>query len=98
MGGILKNDWIEDYKGPWGSQIVFAAKTHQEYIENIEDFVWCMCVSYRGLNKFIRTFEYPIPQCDDAISIIAVGTSVIYIITAYAKHGYHQVIVYKLHR
>ena len=66
-GDILKNDCIEECKIPWGSQILLAAKPHQEHIENIEDFVWRMCVSYHGLNKVTRPFEYPIPQCDDTI-------------------------------
>ena len=57
-----------------------------------------MCVLYLGLNKVTRLFNYPIPQCDDAIPIIAVGKSVIYIITVDKKQGYHKVIVYKLHR
>ena len=98
IGNLLKTDCIEECKGPWGSQIVPAKKTHQENVEKIKDFFWRMCVSYRGLNIVTRTFEYPIPRCDDSISNIAVGASAIYIITADAKQGYHQVIVYKLHR
>ena len=62
IGDLLNNDCIEDYKGPRGSQIVLAENPHQEHMENIEDFVWRMCVSYRGLNKVTRPFEYPIPQ------------------------------------
>ena len=57
-----------------------------------------MCVFYRGLNKVTRTFEYPIPRCDDAISIISVGASVVYIIILDTRQVYHQVTVYKLHR
>ena len=47
--------------------MVLPEKPHQEHIEKIEYFVWHMCVLYRGLNKVTRPFEYPIPQCDDAI-------------------------------
>ena len=61
IGDMLKNDWIERCKGPWGIHIALVAKAHQEHIENIEDFVWLMCVSYRGLDKVTRPFEYPIP-------------------------------------
>ena len=74
------------------------AKYHQEHEENIEYFVWRVFVSYRGLNKVTRPFKYLIPLCDDAISIIAVGASVIYIITVDTKKGYHQVTFYKLNR
>ena len=98
LGGLLKNDWIEECEGPWGSQIVLAPKPHQESIEDIEDFIWRMCVSYRGLNKVTKPFEYPIPRCDDAITMIIVGENCIYIITVDAKQGYHQVTVYAMHR
>ena len=94
----MKNDWIGECKGPWRGQIELAEKPQQYHIENIEDFVWRMCVLYRGLNRVIRPLEYPIPRCDDAISIIAVGASMIYIITIHVKQGYQQVTVCKLHR
>lgn len=73
---LLDNDWIELCFGPWGSAIVLAAKPHQEHIENIEDFIWRMCVSYRKLNSVTKPFQYPIPRCDDAISIMVVGAIV----------------------
>ena len=90
---LPKNNWIEECKGPWGIHILFAEKPHQEHMENIEDFVWRICILYRVLNKVTRPFEYPIPRCDNAISMIEVGAYVIYIITVDAKQGYHQVIV-----
>ena len=65
--------------------------------KKVEDFVWRLFLSYCGLNKVTRPFEYPIPRCDYSISIIPVGASVLYIITVDAKQGYHQVTVYKLH-
>jgi len=64
---LLANDWIEKCGGAWGSMIVLAAKPHQEHVDDISLFIWRMCVSYRGLNKVTRPFEYPIPRCDDAI-------------------------------
>ena len=90
---LLKNDWIEECEGPWGSIIVLAPKPHQEHVEHIEDFVWRMCVSYRGLNKVTLPFAYPIPRCDDAIAVLNVGGVRIYLITVDAKQGYHQVAV-----
>ena len=89
----MKNDWIEECKVPWRSQIVLAEKTHQEHIENIEYFVWRMCVSYHSPNKITRTSAYTILRCDDTISIIAVNASMIYIVTVEVKQGYHQVTV-----
>ena len=64
---LLANGWIRKCYGPWGSLVVLAPKPHQEDVENIEDFVWRMCVSYRKLNSVTLPFEYPIPRCDDAI-------------------------------
>ena len=49
--------------------IVLTAKPHQEHINNIKHFIWRICVSYRGLNKVTKLFEYPIPRCDDEIHI-----------------------------
>ena len=96
ISGMLKNDCIEECKGPWGTQNVLTEKPLQEHIGKIEDFVWRMFVLYGGLNKKNRPFEYPISQCDDYISMIEVGAYVIYLITVDTKQGYHQVTVNKL--
>lgn len=65
---VLNNDCIEEYAGACGSQIMLAAKAHQENITDIEMFIWHMCVSYRDLNRITRLFEYLILWRDDAIS------------------------------
>ena len=90
---LLKNKWIRKCGGPWGSLIVLAAKPHQEDIENIDDFVWRMCVSYRRLNSITRPFQFPIPRCDDSITILGRGSSVIFIFALDARQGYHQIAV-----
>ena len=90
---LLGNDWIELCFGAWGSSIVLAAKPHQEHVLDIKDFIWRMCVSYRKLNSITKPFQYPIPRCDDAISIMVVGTNCVWIITVDARQGYHQVSV-----
>jgi hypothetical protein len=90
---LLDNDWIYECEGPWGSLIVLAPKPHQEHIDDINKFIWRMCVSYRQLNAITKPFEYPIPRCDDAITILIVGGKAIYIITVDARQGYHQVAV-----
>ena len=89
--GLLANDWIEETKGAWGSIIVLAPKPHQEHIEDIDDFIWRMCVSYRGLNRVTKPFAYPIPRCNDAIGSLNLGPGTIFIITVDARQGYHQV-------
>ena len=90
---LLANDWIEQCGGPWGSRIVLAAKPHQEHVDDIKEFVWRMCVSYRKLNSVTKPFEFPIPRCDDTIAVLEVGGSAVYIITVDARQGYHQVTV-----
>ena len=95
---LLHNRWIERCEGPWGSMIVLAQKPHQEGIINIEDFIWRMCVSYRGLNAVTKPFQFPIPRCDDAVIILGTGAGDIWIISLDARQGYHQVSVRKLDR
>ena len=94
----MSNDCIKKYGGAWGSQIVQAAEPHQEHIDDTKKFAWRMYVSYHGLNKVTKIFEYPIPRCDDAISIFQVGSYSILIITVDAQQGYHQVRVRKIDR
>jgi hypothetical protein len=96
VNALLDNDWIYECGGPYGSLIVLAPKPHQEHVNDINKFIWRMCVSYRQLNAITKPFEYPIPRCDDAITILIVGGDEIYIITVDARQGYHQVAVRKL--
>ena len=73
--------------------IVLAAKPHQENINDIREFVWRMCVSYRGINKVTELYEYPIHRCDMAITIMELGSTGIFFITVDAIQGYHQIAV-----
>lgn len=52
-----------------------------------------VCVPYRGLNKVTKPFEYPIPQCDNTISVFQGGSYLNWIIAVEARQGYHQVMV-----
>ena len=93
IDALKENKWIEECKGPWGSLIVLAPKPHQEHVEDIKDFVWRMCVSYRALNAITKPFTYPIPRCDNAVSslgIIGFGDKILFI-SLDAKQGYHQI-------
>lgn len=93
---LLSNDWIEECGGAWSSQILLAAKPHQEYINDSREFVWRMCVSYRGLNKVTKIFEYSIPRCHDAISIFQVGVRLVWVITVDVRQCYHQISVRRI--
>ena len=70
INDLLQNKWTRECGGSWGSMIVLAVKSHQESINDIHKFVWRICVSYHGLNKVTKLYEYPIPRCDMATTII----------------------------
>jgi hypothetical protein len=88
---LLHNDWIEECGGAWGSLIVLAPKPHQEHVDNIDDFVWRMCISYCKLNSVTLPFAYPIPRCDDAINDFGDGVGRLWFIGLDAHQGYHQI-------
>ena len=95
---LFDNGWIERCAGPWGSMIVLAQKPHQEHVTNIDEFIWQMCISYRKLNSITKPFQFPIPRCDDAITILSWGAGEIWVISLDARQGYHQVAVRKMDR
>ena len=76
--------------------IVLAQKLHQEHITNIDDFIWRMCVSYRKLNGIKKPFQFPIPRCDDATTVLSWSAGEIWIISLDERQGYHQVTVRKI--
>lgn len=76
--------------------IVLAPKPHQESVTDIKDFIWRICVSYRRLNSINELFEFPIPQCDDAVTVLGIQTGEdLFFISLDAKQGYHQILVRK---
>ena len=91
---LRQNNWTRSCpSGGYCSLIVLAPKPHQESVTNILDFVWRMCVSYRGLNAVTSPFEYPIPRNDEALDNFGVGAGKLYWISVDAKSGYHQIAV-----
>ena len=90
---LLANNWVERCGGSWGSPIVLAPKPHQESVQDIDDFVWRMCVSYRGLNGVTWSFEYPIGRCDSAIEDLGDAAGPLYFICLDKAQGYHQIAV-----
>ena len=74
-----------------GSQVVLAAKPHQEHVHDIKKFVWRKCISYRGLNKITKIYKYSIPRCNMVVTIFEIGSSKIWIITVDTNQGYHQI-------
>ena len=92
---LLLNKWISLCGGAWGSQVILVAKPHQEHINDSKHFVWRICVSYRGLNNVTKIYEYPISQCDMAVTIFEIGSFKMCIIIVNAKQSCHQISVRK---
>ena len=90
---ILANGWTKLCKGPWGSLVVLVDKPNQENVTNIDKLIWRICVSYQKFNGFTKLFQYPIPRCAEAITVLNVGAHRILIITLDARQGYHKVSV-----
>ena len=91
---LRQNGWTRSCPtGGYCSLIVLAPKPHQESVTNILDFIWRMCVSYRGLNAVTSPFEYPIPRNDEALDNFGIGAGKLYWISIDAKSGYHQIAV-----
>lgn len=92
IDALLHNEWIKECLGAWGSMIVLAQKPHQESIKEIKEFIWRMCVSYRKLNSITEPFQYPIPRCDDSVTIVGIQVGgKMFFISLDAKQGYHQI-------
>ena len=72
---LLSNLWTEQFGGPWGRSIVLAAKPHQEHIQNIDDLIRIMGVSYRKLNGITKPFLFPIPYRDCSVITVRSGSN-----------------------
>ena len=80
---------ITDCTGSWGHLLLLAPKPHQEDCNNVKDFIWQLCVSYRPFNGITRSFEFPITRCADSIEELGDSCSILFIISLDACSGYH---------
>ena len=90
---LISNKWIRKCGGTWGSLVVLAAKPHREYVIDIDNFKWRMCISYRALNCITKPFQFPIPKYDDSAYVLGNGSVLIFIVALDARQGYHQITV-----
>ena len=89
---LRKNCWSRPCAtGRWTSTVVLAAKPHQELVMYIRDFIWRMCMLYRGLNAVTCPHELPIPRCDEALDSFGCGAGLLFWLSLDAKSGYHQI-------
>ena len=54
--------------------IILTLKIYQESIISVDNFVWCLCVSYRALNTVTETFYFLITRCQDIIEKMGIKT------------------------
>ena len=87
----MHKNWIKQCEGAWGSMVVLAQKPHQKHIQDTDDFIWRICVSYRRLSVVIKPFQFPIPRCDDVITILGCGAVLIWIVSLDTRQRYHQI-------
>ena len=78
-----------------GISFTSRPKPHQEDCNDVKDFIWRLCVSYRPLNGITRSFEFPIPRCADSIEELGDSCVILFIISLDARSGYHQISVQK---
>jgi hypothetical protein len=57
------------HNGQWHFKALLAAKPHQKHVSNIDNFVWRFCVNYIPLNQITRQTAYPIPGCDNTVTL-----------------------------
>ena len=90
---LKHNGLIREENGPWASSLVLAPKPHQEDIDDIDEYIWRMCVNYRPLNAVTRPYLFPIPRCLDALEGFAEAQGPIWFMTLDAMQGFHQIAV-----
>jgi hypothetical protein len=57
------------YGSEWLFVTLLVLKPHQEYIRNINDFVWQFCIKYIPLNQILHPISHPIPRCNFAVNL-----------------------------
>ena len=92
--GLEKNGLIEEARGPWGAQVVLAAKPNQSHV-HWSEYIWRLTVSYRQLNAVTRPFIYPSRRCDDAARDIGPSK---HFITMDFESGFWQVLLHETSR
>ena len=86
---------IRDCEGVWGSLLLLAAKPHQESCDDVNSFIWRLCVSYRALNSITLPFQFPTPRCADSIEDLSDSCGPVYTTSLDTRSGYHPIGVRK---
>ena len=91
ISDLEANGLITDFEGSWDSLLLLATKSHQESCDDINIFVWRLCVSYRPLNRTTLGFKFPILRCSGSIEDLDDSRGSLSMISLDDRSGYHQI-------
>ncbi|GBG91622.1 hypothetical protein CBR_g52656 [Chara braunii] len=69
---LLRLGFIKPSNSPWGAPVLFARKA---------DGTLCLCIDYRGLNRYTIKNNFPMPRADELFDRLAGDL----------RSGYHQI-------
>ncbi|GBG88152.1 hypothetical protein CBR_g46641 [Chara braunii] len=59
---LLRLGFIKPSNSPWGAPVLFVRKA---------DGTFCLCIDYRGLNRYTVKNNYPMPRSDELFDLLA---------------------------
>jgi hypothetical protein len=68
-----------------------APKPHQENCDDIQNFIWRMCVNYQPLNKITYAFRFMVGRCSDMLQLFNDSRGLLFAISVDADSGFHQI-------
>ncbi|GBG64149.1 hypothetical protein CBR_g40848 [Chara braunii] len=78
---LLRLGFIKPSNSPWGAPVLFARKA---------DGTLCLCIDYRGLNRYTVKNSYPMPRSDELFDRLAGNR---FFTKIDLRSGYHQILV-----
>ncbi|GBG92987.1 hypothetical protein CBR_g58072 [Chara braunii] len=76
---LLRLGFIKPSNSPWGAPVLFARKA---------DETLCLCIDYRGLNRYTVKNNYPMPRSDELFDRLAGNR---FFTKIDLRSGYHQI-------
>ncbi|GBG67555.1 hypothetical protein CBR_g684 [Chara braunii] len=76
---LLRLGFIKPSNSPWGAPVLFARKA---------DGTLCLCIDYRGLNRYTVKNSYPMPRADELFDRLAGNR---FFTKIDLRSGYHQI-------
>ncbi|GBG71554.1 hypothetical protein CBR_g8972 [Chara braunii] len=76
---LLRLGFIKPNNSPWGAPVLFARNA---------DETLCLCINYRGLNRYMVKNNYPMPRFDELFDHLAGNR---FFTKIDLRSGYHQI-------